>query len=65
MVPNVAPGPSFTPAFVPATWVPPTGQTTAVVGYRVLPLVGVNVAFKSPALTDEPLWVRIDDPGSF
>jgi hypothetical protein len=38
--------------------------TAAGVGYVALPLVGINIAFESGTLDEEPRWVRIDDPGS-
>lgn len=55
--------PGFTPARMPVA-VEQGGSGGRTGGFTVRPLVGVNIAFASNALTDQPLWIRIDDPGS-
>ena len=63
-IPGVIGGPPKTPARLPSQ-VAQGGSGGRTGGFTARPLVGVNIAFKSPALTDEPLWIRIDDPGSY
>jgi len=64
------PIPRLTPARLPyqtpAAFTRPTSsrQAGAQVGYVARPIQGVMIAPTSPTLSDEPLWVRIDDPGS-
>lgn len=33
-------------------------------GQVLRPIEGVVIAFASDALTDQPLWIRLDDPGT-
>lgn len=40
------------------------GPGSGVGPFKVREIVGVNFAFASPAMTDEPLWIRVDGPGT-
>lgn len=64
-LPQLGPTGSTGPPFIPNSWGKPANEeSSSVVGFLVRPLVGINIAFASPAMTDQPLWIRIDDPGS-
>jgi hypothetical protein len=58
--------PAVLPFQTPNNWTArtPERHVTGPTGYVALPLVGINIAFDSGTLDEEPRWVRIDDPGS-
>lgn len=58
-------GPSFAPSNLPYPRSVGVESPGGVGPFKVRDLVGVNIAFGSPALTDQPLWIRIDAPGTF
>jgi alkanesulfonate monooxygenase SsuD/methylene tetrahydromethanopterin reductase-like flavin-dependent oxidoreductase (luciferase family) len=62
-LPGVIGGPPAYPGRLPVA-VAQGGSGGRTGPFTVRQIVGVNIAFGSPALTDEPLWIRIDDPGS-
>jgi hypothetical protein len=62
-VPGVIGGPPTDPGRIPVL-VEQGGSGGYRGGFKVRELIGVNIAWKSSALTDEPLWIRLDDPGS-
>ncbi len=48
-------------------WASPADReqsTTPTVGFKVREIIGINFAFGSNAMTDEPLWIRVDEPGT-
>jgi hypothetical protein len=61
-IPGVISGPPRSPARIP---VYESGAGGGYVGFTSFPtgaIQGVCVAFDSPALTETPLWTRLDDP---
>ena len=55
-------GPPFTPRNLPSRR--PVG--TAVGAFKVVELTeGIYIAAASPALTGQPLWVNISEPGTW
>ena len=60
---GVTGGPPTNPGRLPVE-VARGGSGGAIQGLKIREIIGVNFAFGSPAMTDQPLWIRVDDPGS-
>lgn len=64
-LPQLAPG--MHPLHPPNPYTRPAAERRGgVVGYKAVALTdGVYIAAGSPALTDEPLWVNVSEPGTW